>query len=53
MNPAIILITLLSIASANDLFLGSWKEDQYKRQNLDNFLYQRGKSFSQKIKFCP
>ena len=25
-----------------DLFTGSWKEDQYKRENLGDYLYERG-----------
>ena len=30
---------------ANDLFVGKWKEDQTKRQNLNDFLYYRGMLF--------
>ena len=32
-----------NLVAGNDLFLGRWKEDQSKRENLNDFLYNRGK----------
>ena len=32
----------LETESVKDLFIGSWKEDQYKRVGLNNFLSKRG-----------
>ena len=52
MNSFFIFITLLSIStSAQDIFLGSWKEDPLKRQNLNNFLFNRGRYSSPKKEF--
>ena len=34
---------------ANGLFVGKWKEDQTKRQNLNDFLYYRGMLFPPEI----
>ena len=42
MKSALIFVTLISFVLANDLFLGEWKEDQSKRQNLNDFLWARG-----------
>ena len=46
MKSALILVTFFSISLANDLFIGDWKEDPYKRENTNNFLYARGELFS-------
>ena len=49
MKSALIFVTLISFALANDLFVGKWKEDQTKRQNLNDFLYYRGMLFPPEI----
>ena len=36
MKSALILVTFFSISLANDLFIGEWKEDPYKRENTNN-----------------
>ena len=36
---------LNNLTLGNDIFLGKWKEDQSKRQNLNDFLYYRGVSW--------
>ena len=51
MKSALIFVTFFSITLANDLFIGEWKEDPYKRQNTNNFLYARGELFSRKKNF--
>ena len=51
MKSALILVTFFSISLANDLFIGEWKEDPYKRENTNNFLYARGELFSWKKNF--
>ena len=51
MKSAFIFVSFLSITLANDLFIGEWKEDPYKRQNTNNFLYARGELFSRKKNF--
>lgn len=38
----LLLVSLLGMAIANDLFIGSWKEDATKRENLNDYLYYRG-----------
>ena len=48
MKSALILVTFFSISLANDLFIGDWKEDPYKRENTNNFLHARGELFSRK-----
>ena len=48
MKSSLILVTIFSISLANDLFIGEWKEDPYKRENTNNFLYARGELFSWK-----
>ena len=42
MKIFIVLAALLGIALGNDLFIGSWKEDATKRENLNDYLYYRG-----------
>ena len=43
MNKVLILIALtLGLASANDLFVGNWREDQYQRTGLNDYLWARG-----------
>ena len=37
--------TLSNLTLVNDIFLGKWKEDQSKRQNLIDFLSYRGISW--------
>ena len=32
MKAALIFVTFFSITLANDLFIGEWKEDPYKRE---------------------
>ena len=52
MKSALIFVTFFSISLANDLFIGEWKEDPYKRENTNNFLHARGELFSRKkLKF--
>ena len=36
------VVILNNLTLGNDIFLGKWKEDQSKRQNLNDFLYYRG-----------
>ena len=48
MKSALIFVTFFSITLANDLFIGEWKEDPYKRENTNNFLYARGELFLRK-----
>ena len=36
---------LNNLTLGKDIFLGKWKEDQSKRQNLNDFLYYRGVSW--------
>ncbi len=46
MNSKILLVFVgligLAIADNSDLFVGRWKEDQYKREGLNDYLYYRG-----------
>ncbi len=48
MNSKILLVFVglcgLAIADNSDLFVGRWKEDQYKREGLNDYLYYRGES---------
>ena len=43
------LLAFAKVASCNDLvkekLVGNWKEDQYKRTGLNDFLYEMGKRF--------
>ena len=43
------LLAFATVASCNDLvkekLVGNWKEDQYKRTGLNDFLYEMGKRF--------
>ena len=39
----LIFAILFGFTLANDLFVGSWKEDLYKRKGLGPFLAERGK----------
>ena len=34
----------LGFATNPDLFVGRWKENQYKRQGLNDYLYYRGET---------
>ena len=43
MKFAIVFLSLVCFALAEDLFVGRWKEDQSKRKNLNNYLSVRGK----------
>ena len=38
----ILFLSIASAAFANDLLVGKWKEDDSKRQNMDEFLKARG-----------
>ena len=42
MKFLIIFVAFFGLAFGSDLFTGSWKEDQYKRENLGDYLYERG-----------
>ena len=42
MNKFIILLSLLGLASGSHFLEGSWIEDQYERENLNDFMYSRG-----------
>ena len=43
MKFLLIFAILFGFTLANDLFVGSWKEDLYKRKGLGPFLAERGK----------
>ena len=43
MKFQLIFAILFGFTLANDLFVGSWKEDLYKRKGLGPFLAERGK----------
>ena len=45
MKFLVIFAILFSFTLANDLFVGSWKENQHKRKGLSDFLRERGKKF--------
>ena len=49
MKSAFIFVNFLSITLANDLFIGEWKEDPYKRENTNNFLYARSVGFFKRV----
>ena len=38
----ILFLSIAGAAFANDLLVGKWKEDDTKRQNMDEFLKARG-----------
>ena len=42
MKFLIVFVAFFGLAFGSDLFTGSWKEDQYKRENLGDYLYERG-----------
>ena len=42
MNKFIIFLSLLGLASGSHFLEGSWIEDQYERENLNDFMYSRG-----------
>ena len=42
MNKFIIFLTLLGLANGSHFLEGSWIEDQYERENLNNFMVSRG-----------
>ena len=46
MKFQLIFAILFGFTLANDLFVGSWKEDLYKRKGLGPFLAERGKKNS-------
>ena len=45
MKFLIVFVAFFGLAFGSDLFTGSWKEDQYKRENLGDYLYERGTFF--------
>ena len=42
MKFLIIFVAFFGLALGSDLFVGSWKEDQYKREGLGDYIYERG-----------
>ena len=42
MNKFIIFLSLLGLAYGSHFLEGSWIEDQYERENLNDFMYSRG-----------
>ena len=42
MKFLIIFVAFFGLAFGSDLFVGSWKEDQYKREGLGDYIYERG-----------
>merc|ERR1712014_385216 len=36
-----LFIAFFGVVNCNDLFIGQWKEDQYKRTGLNDFLWAR------------
>ena len=42
MNKFIIFLTLIGLAYGSHFLEGSWIEDQYERENLNNFMVSRG-----------
>ena len=49
MNKFIIFLTLLGLAYGSHFLEGSWIEDQYKRENLNNFMVSRGVSLFKRL----
>merc|ERR1739848_502196 len=45
----VIFFTLLSLSLASDLYVGSWKEDNTQRQNLNDYLYYRGLNWFKRV----
>ena len=42
MKFLIVFVAFFGLAFGSDLFVGSWKEDQYKREGLSDYIYERG-----------
>ena len=42
MNKFIIFLTLIGLAYGSHSLEGSWIEDKYERENLNNFMVSRG-----------
>merc|ERR1712029_969173 len=50
MNSFVLFSAILALAYATeDPFVGSWKEDQYQRQNLNDYLYARGLNWFKRV----
>ena len=49
MNKFIIFLTLLGLAYGSHFLEGSWIEDQYERENLNNFMVSRGVSLFKRL----
>ena len=42
MKFLVVFVALFGLSVASDLFVGSWKEDQYQREGLGEYIYERG-----------
>ena len=50
MKSFVLFFALLSVALATqDPFVGNWKEDQYQRKNLNDYLYYRGLNWFKRV----
>lgn len=49
MKSFVLFSAIIALAYANDPFVGSWKEDQYQRQNLNDYLYARGLNWFKRV----
>ena len=45
MKTLYLLVSMLGLACGSHFLEGYWEEDQYLRENLDDFLYYRGVSW--------
>ena len=50
MKFLIVFVAFFGLALGSDLFVGSWKEDQYKREGLGDYIYERG-NFRIKLRY--
>ena len=49
MKTLFILVSILGLPCESRFYEGYWKEDQYQRENLDDFLYYRGINWFDRI----
>ena len=49
MKTLCLLVSMLGMAYGSHFLEGYWEEDQYLRENLDDFLYYRGVSWIERV----